>query len=64
MSLKRKQIVKIIIVLKDIKTTTDQRLSNRKKIKYTEDIVAAVVTAYEDGHRQTLPGLASVLGQR
>jgi hypothetical protein len=64
MSLKRKQILKIIIVIKDIKNTTDQRLSNIKKNKFTEDIVAAVVTADEDGYRQTLPGLASVLGQR
>jgi hypothetical protein len=63
MSLKMKQIFKIIIVIKDIKNTTDQRLSNIKKNKFTEDIVAAVVTADEDGHRQTLPGLASVLGQ-
>jgi phosphopentomutase len=64
MSLKRKQFFRIIIVIKNIKNTTDQMLSNIKKNKFTEDIVAVVVTADEYGHRQTLTGLASVLGQR
>jgi hypothetical protein len=62
--LKRKQIFKIIIEIKDTKNTADQRHSNQKKNKLTEDIVAVVVTADEDSRRQTFPGPASVLGQR
>jgi hypothetical protein len=62
--LKRKHIFKIIIEIKDTKNTADQRHSNPKKNKLIEDIAAAVVTADEDGRRQTFPGLASVLGQR
>jgi hypothetical protein len=50
--------------MKDTKNTADQRHSNQKKNKLTEDIVAVVVAANEDGRRQTFPGLASVLGQR
>jgi hypothetical protein len=63
-SFKRKQNFKIIIEIKDIKNTTDQRHSNIKKNQLTEDIVAAVATAVEYGRRQTFPGLASVLDQR
>jgi hypothetical protein len=63
-SLKRKQMFKIITEIKDIKNTTDPRHSNLKKNKLTEDIVAAVATAVEDGRRQTFPELAPVLGQR
>jgi hypothetical protein len=63
-SFKRKQNFKIIIEIKDIKNTTDQRHSNIKKNQLTEDIVGAVATAVEYGRRQTLPGLVSVLDQR
>jgi hypothetical protein len=38
--------------MKDIKNTTDQMLSYIKKNKFTEDIVAAVVTADEYCHRR------------
>jgi hypothetical protein len=55
---------KIIIEIKDIQNTTDQRHSNFKKNKLTEDFVAAVATAVEYGRRQTFPRLASVLGQK
>jgi hypothetical protein len=44
---------KTLIEIKDIKNTTDQRHSNVKKNKLTEDIVAAVATAVEYGRRQT-----------
>jgi hypothetical protein len=63
-TLKRKEMFKIIIEIKDIQNTTDQRHSNFKKNKLTEDFVAAVATAVEYGRRQTFPRLASVLGQK
>jgi hypothetical protein len=51
----------IFIENKARKNTPDQRHSNLKKNKVTEDIVAAVATAVKDGRRQTVQGLVQSL---
>jgi hypothetical protein len=61
MSLKRAWIYQIIKEFKVGKITADERNSNMKKNKLREDNFTAVAAADEEGCRQTISGLASVL---
>jgi histone-lysine N-methyltransferase SETMAR len=60
-ALSKSQINRIIKAVKEGKLTSDQRYSNAKKTKRTEDVVAAVTTAVEKKRRLTVRELASML---
>jgi hypothetical protein len=60
-TLSKSQINRIIKAVKEGKSTSDQRYSNTKKTKRTEDVVAAVAAAVEKNRRLTVRELASML---
>jgi DNA-binding transcriptional regulator YhcF (GntR family) len=60
-TLSRSQINRRIKAVKEGKSTSDQRYSNAKKTKRTEDVVAAVAATVEQNRRLTVRELASML---